>query len=221
MSKSFTSRVLAIALFALAIAGCAGVSRDKPATPGVGARGIGSAALPDGPFDPNNAMPSGPPVSISGANERLWDRALEAIRGNDLLRAEVLLQEITEDQPELSGPWVNLGQVYAVMERGDEAQLAYLQAVKANPNNCVALNLLGVLSRKAGDFRSAEEHYLACVERAPYYKDTYLNLGILYELYLGKLEDALVSYRRYQELSGGEDQQVAGWVIDLERRLGV
>ena len=50
----------------------------------------------------------------------------------------------------------------------------------------------------------------------------YLNLGILYEVYLGKLPQALEAYREYQELQasvGAEDARVKGWVIDLERRL--
>ena len=78
-----------------------------------------------------------------------------------------------------------------------------------------------MLSRQFGDFRGAEEHYRACLAHVPSYKEAYLNLGILYELYLGKLTQALEAYRRYQRLAGEPDRKVQGWVIDLERRLGV
>ena len=50
-------------------------------------------------------------------------------------------------------------------------------------------------------------------------REAYLNLGILYELYLGRLDDALQAYQKYQALSESADQRVAGWVSDLERRL--
>ena len=195
----------------LVLAGCAGTPQTPPSGDPADVAEVPVEAL---------ATPEAP-VEIAPANERLWQSALSAIRESDWTRAEVLLQEITVDQPELAGPWVNLGQVYAQMQRPDDAEAAYLEAVRASPRNCAARNRLGVLSRKAGDFASAEAHYLACVEGSPQYKDAYLNLGILYELYLGKLEDALASYRRYQELSDGENTRVAGWVMDLERRLGV
>ena len=40
-------------------------------------------------------------------------------------------------------------------------------------------------------------------------------------LYLGRLTEALASYRQYQALQSEEDRRVKGWVMDLERRLGV
>jgi len=46
-------------------------------------------------------------------------------------------------------------------------------------------------------------------------------LGILYELYLGRLDDALQAYQTYQTLSENPDMRVAGWVSDLERRIAV
>ena len=217
-------------LLLAALAGCASKGEPKPvmasASPGndpaaaevpapvtaPGAEGV--AALP-------TALGVRPAVEISPANQRMWDRALEAIRVEDWRRAEILLLEITMDQPELSGPWVNLAQVYSTLERDDEARSAYLEAINADPGNCAARNMLGVLSRKDGDFQSAESHYQACLAQSPGFVEAQLNLGILYELYLGKLEDALLAYRRYQQITGGTDQRVAGWVMDLERRLGV
>jgi hypothetical protein len=57
------------------------------------------------------------------------------------------------------------------------------------------------------------------VERVPDFREAYLNLGILYELYLGKLPEALAAYRTYQSLLEAPDHRVDGWVMDLERRL--
>jgi hypothetical protein len=44
------------------------------------------------------------------------------------------------------------------------------------------------------------------------------NLGVLNELYLQRLDDALMHFEKYQEL-GGEDEQVGKWIADLKRRL--
>jgi tetratricopeptide (TPR) repeat protein len=85
---------------------------------------------------------------------------------------------------------------------------------------CSARNELGVLLRRRGEFAAAEAHYLACLEHQPDFQPAHLNLGILYELYLGRLEEALAAYRRYQALAAQPDRKVGVWVVDLERRLG-
>ena len=161
------------------------------------------------------------PPKVDRSNELAFDQAVAALRAGRLQEAEVLLLQITADQPELAGPWVNLGQVYVLLKQFEDARMAFASAVEANPRSCAAHNQLGVLSRQFGDFRGAEEHYRACLENVPRYKDAYLNLGILYELYLGKLPQALEAYRRYQLLAAEPDRRVKGWVMDLERRLGV
>jgi tetratricopeptide (TPR) repeat protein len=161
------------------------------------------------------------PPKVHRANAAAFDQAVAALRSGRLREAEVLLQEITADQPELAGPWVNLGQVYVMLEQFEDARMAFTHAIAANPRSCAAHNQLGVLSRQFGDFRSAEEHYRSCLEQVPDFKDAYLNLGILYELYLGRLPEALEAYRRYQLLAVEPDRKVQGWVMDLERRLGV
>ena len=50
------------------------------------------------------------------------------------------------------------------------------------------------------------------------YARAHLNLGILFDLYLQDLEKALQQYRKYQKLTSDENTQVAGWIIDIERR---
>jgi tetratricopeptide (TPR) repeat protein len=162
-----------------------------------------------------------PLPDVTDNNVEVFERALALIREDRFDDAEILLLEITIDQPELAGPWINLGQIYAAREQDEEARMAFERAIEANPWNCTAHNELGVLSRQNGDFENAERHYLMCIERVPSFKDAYLNLGILYELYLGKLTQALDSYRTYQSLLSEPDRRVQGWVMDLERRLGV
>jgi len=163
-----------------------------------------------------------PNVTVKPQSQQWFDQSLAALAASDYVRAESLLTQITKFQPELSGPWLNLGQVYLAGERTDSARGAFERAIKANPTNCAAFNQLGVLARREGRLDEAENSYLACIDRDPSFPQVYLNLGILYEVYLGKLPQALKAYREYQELQasvGAEDARVKGWVIDLERRL--
>jgi Tfp pilus assembly protein PilF len=165
------------------------------------------------------SAPASTPTEVDRKSEALFEQALTAIQAQRYTEAESLLKELTARDPLLSGPWVNLGGVYEALGDNDAAQHAYKKAIDANPNNCAAYVDLGVLSRRAGDFLTAEANYLACAQRVPNFREAYLNLGILYELYLGRLDDALKAYQTYQTLSESPDMRVAGWVSDLERRI--
>ena len=213
MSKPFTNSRAALAAPLLAglliglLQGCAspGGGSGAPAEAASGSATQDASAIPE----------------VRGDNARAFATAIEALQAGRLAEAEALLLEITEDQPELAGPWINLSEVYLARGHDDEARAALSRAVAANPRNCVARTQLGVLLRRQGDFAEAESQYRACLEALPDYQPAYLNLGILYELYLGRLEDALEAYRGYQRLAAEPDARVAGWVMDLERRLGV
>lgn len=195
MWKPFTSAAAALLL----LAGCAASApRPDPSVPAAGEA----------------------PPEVRGRNAEAFERALTLLRDDRLAEAEALLLQITTDQPELAGPWVNLAQVYLRRDQEADAQQALERAVGANPGNCAARNELGVLLRRQGAFAAAEAHYLACLEHRPDFQPAHLNLGILYELYLGRLEEALAAYRRYQSLASEPDRRVGVWVVDLERRLG-
>ena len=165
---------------------------------------------------PQAVVPTPP---INSGNQALFDRGVDLMRAGNLAAAEVLFEELTADQPELAGPWVNLGFIYVGTGELDKAQAAFEQAVVANPANCDALNQLGVMARRDGRFQDAEKSYLACIEAQPMYAPAQLNLGILYELYMGRLSEALAAYNDYQLTLPEPDQQVSGWVMDLERRV--
>lgn len=218
--------VLSAALLLVA-QGCATVSVTSAGGGGATAKapssdpGAKMESLPEWRPDAVNVAQKVPNPKVHRGNAAAFDQAVAALRSGRLQDAEVLLLEITVDQPELAGPWVNLGRVYAMLEKFEDARMAFENAIAANPRSCAAYNQLGVLSRQFGDFRGAEEHYRRCLEQVPNFKYAYLNLGILYELYLGKLPEALAAYRQYQLLSQQPDRKVLGWVMDLERRLGV
>ena len=211
--KPFIKAAVAV-LFALLLAACASMD-DQPSSAAVDRIGTDAAG---------GKTIAGPTVvvpEIRGENALHFDEAVALIREQRYLEAEIVLLAITADQPELAGPWINLGQVYVALNQSEDARLAFAAAVTVNPLNCTAHNELGLLARRDGDFESAEQHYLRCLEQVPGHGPTYLNLGILYELYLGRLTEALASYQHYQALLVEPDRRVQGWVIDLERRLGV
>jgi len=77
----------------------------------------------------------------------------------------------------------------------------------------IAKRLPAVLHRQ-----QQENAYLAAVAAEPGYALPHYNLGVLYELYLQRLEPALAHFETYQELSGA-DEEVEKWIVDLKRRI--
>ncbi|MEM7099553.1 MAG: hypothetical protein AAF541_14910 [Pseudomonadota bacterium] len=156
---------------------------------------------------------------LKAGNKELFERSLALLEEGRDDAAEVLLEELTQSQPELAGPWINLGIISLNQDDLVAAKVNFENAVAANVRNCDAQNLLGITHRRLGEFSEAEAAYIACLSHDPTQAQVQLNLGILYELYMGRLSDALVAYGVYQTLLTEPNQQVAGWVADLERRV--
>ena len=81
--------------------------------------------------------------------------------------------------------------------------------------------MLAILKREAGDFAAAEDNYKKAISIWPWHPDSHKNLAILYDLYLGKSEQALAHYEAYQTLAGDSDKNIKSWIADLQRRLGI
>ena len=91
-------------------------------------------------------------------------------------------------------------------------------ALAIDPEYAPALNQLGMLLRRNGNFLEAEAAYMKAVTVSPDYALAHYNLGVLNELYLQRLDAALQHFELYQELAG-EDKQVEKWISDLRRRV--
>lgn len=159
-------------------------------------------------------------LSNAAANA-LFNRALSAMDAEDWSGAESLLTELTGQHPELSSPWHNLGVTQARQDKLAQAQQSFEQAIESNSANQEAYNQLALLHRKQGEFKKAEANYQRAIGVWPAYPAIRLNLGILYELYLGDFGKALQQYTIYQSLLPEPDRRVKGWISDLKRRLQV
>ncbi len=121
--------------------------------------------------------------------------------------------------PQFAGPQLNLGLLYVKDSKLTEAESALKAAVQINPVNVQAGDELGIVERRLGKFADAEAAYLHTIAANPGYAPAHLNLGVLYDLYLAQPQKALAEFERYIELVG-ENKQVAGWVVELRKRVG-
>ena len=133
--------------------------------------------------------------------------------------AELEFKQLIAGYPQLAGPQLNLGLLYLRDSRLPEAEAAFKAALELKPTNAVAGNELGIVERKLGKFAEAEAAYQRTIAAEPSFAPAHLNLGVLYDLYLAQPQKALGEFERYIEIAG-ENKQVAGWVVELRKRVG-
>ncbi len=194
-------RLGAVAVLCAIGAGCA--SRFEPAP--VAARHNNVAA-------PAAAAP------VSPAVQQAFDDARRALAAGQAQQAERGFRALTESNPELGGPYANLGLIHRQGGKLPEAVPALERAVEASPQQPAYLNQLGVAYRQQGQFHKAREAYEKAIALAPDYAAPQLNLAILYDLYLGDGKRALEEYERYLALVPAGDATVTKWVVDLRNR---
>lgn len=221
----FTKRALLFVCVTLVISGC---SSPPPKPPGADAKAAaepvavapaGASILPVGPITPNPYLQTRP--SINGQAAQQFANATRAMRNKQWPQAETLLQQLVAQNNKLSGAWLNLGLVYRAQHEDKRAAQAFNDAINANHTNLDAYNQLAILQRENGQFSDAESNYKKALSIWPFHAESHKNIGILYDLYLGKSADALAHFEAYQQIRGDGDKQVTGWIADLQRRLGI
>ena len=157
-------------------------------------------------------------VPVSAESQRAFDEAGRALRAGRSADAERGFRSLAQAHPELGGPHANLGLIYRQAGKLAEATGELETAVRLSPKQPVYWNQLGVTYRQQGQFAKAREAYERAIGLDPGYAASTLNLGILYDLYLGDGPRALELYGRYLLLSPSGDATVTKWVADLKNR---
>ena len=171
--------------------------------------------------------------SLPDSEQQQFTQAKQLMQQQDFANAAELLQKIVASQADFAGVWYNLAVCQWQLNQAGEAESSLQQALVADAksaslnlsaslnqngslNKSASLNLLGILAREQGQFGQAEQYWLQAVQA----NDTaaaHKNLGILYELYLGQLNQAQRHYQRYFELS--QDPQAKMWLTLIDRQL--
>ncbi|WLQ16959.1 tetratricopeptide repeat protein [Hahella aquimaris] len=161
-------------------------------------------------------------VDVSQVPEGARSQYVDALReqkARNFGSALKKFQAVSEDYPQLSGPYINMGIIYMNTDAPDQAQAMFEKAVSVNGLNPEGYSLLGYLARRQGKFTEAEEYYRKAIAVDGSYAPARLNLGITYDLYMGKLQEALEQYQIYQSLQAQPDDEVNRWIVDLQSRI--
>ncbi len=147
-----------------------------------------------------------------------YNYAVALMSQGKLKKAENIFISLTKSQPELSGPWVNLG---IMAEKNDQlagAKQFYTTALQHNDKNVEALNNLGVIKRNEGLFEEAKELYSKGLNVDSKNKNLNYNMAVLNEIYLNNYPQALHYYESYVASLEQPDPKVDRWIKSLKRK---
>ena len=166
------------------------------------------------------ALPAAKPDPAKGDPEQRFQAALKLMRDQQPQDAKDAFAKLAQDFPQYSGPLNDLGVLQAQGKQRDQAISSFARATAANPKDDFAWGWLGVLYRENGDLGRAEQAYLKAIALKSDNPVTHLNLGILYDAYLKRPQDALAQYREYQRLAGKDSRPVVtAWINELQDGL--
>lgn len=155
---------------------------------------------------------------INSENQATFSQAVSAMKAGQQQKAQDLLTQLINTQPNISNAHVNLGIIFLNKKSLEQAESAFNKALNINPDNIYALNQKGILYRQLGRFSDSRSAYEKAININPDYALAHLNIGILYDLYMHDLAKAIEHYKKYQTITKDKDEKVNKWIFDLQRR---
>lgn len=203
----------------VALAACAALAACSTAVP------TASVALPARAESmaaptPKQDMPKPAHAVVSPATTQAYEDGKRALQAGRTQEAQRVFQALRQSSPELSGPHANLGLIYRQAGQLPEALAELETAARLSPQLAPIHNQLGITYRQLGQFDAARQAYERAIALDAGYAAAILNLGILWDLYLGDAARANDLYSRYLALTPG-DTTVVKWLTELKNRKPV
>ena len=158
------------------------------------------------------------PIVINDEVRQQYQQATSLMKQKEWLKAQALFDKVIEQQPQLSGSYVNKAIIAKQQGNLAQAQALLNQALAINKLNLYAHHIQGQVYRLQGDFDKAEQSYLAALAIWPDFTEAQASMAILLELYRGRLIDAYGYYHSYLQLKS-DDEEVRRWQAALAIKI--
>ncbi|MGD8524636.1 MAG: tetratricopeptide repeat protein [Thioalkalispiraceae bacterium] len=145
-----------------------------------------------------------------------YNYAIELMKREDYDKASEVFLAL---EPEYTHPdlYTNMAIIYLHKAKLDTAKEYIEKSISIRPGNYQSQNIHGVILRKIGKFDEAIAAYNTSIANNGKYPDAYLNIAILYDIYLNNANKALPYYEKYKQLAGN-DQNIDKWIVEVTRR---
>jgi Flp pilus assembly protein TadD len=195
-------RELAIALGALALAGCATATRPTQ-----------TEVRTETGFVITES------VEVDAGVRADFESAVERLEQQDTAGGIALLLKVTAAAPQLTAAHIDLAMAYEQAGDLERAEASLKRALELSPRHPVVYNELGLVYRKAGRFEDARKSYAKALELHPEFHFARRNLAILCDVYLNDPSCALENYQLYAK-AVPDDEAANAWIADLQQRIG-
>jgi Flp pilus assembly protein TadD len=156
-------------------------------------------------------------VSVTDDVRADYETAVRMVEQAQYEPAMGLLLKVAAKAPTLTAAHIVLGMAYARTDDLEHAEASLQTALTINPRHPAALNELGLVQRRKGEFAKARASYEAALTEFADFHYAHRNLAILCDLYLGDYACALEHYEAYSRLMP-DDAEVVKWIADLRNR---
>jgi tetratricopeptide (TPR) repeat protein len=151
---------------------------------------------------------------------RIYTRAISNAQGGNVDRSMVgnaieQYKKIVEGDPKDAGSWVILGRLYSVSNDSAEAEKAFNEALKADPENEEAQTLVAMLYADHGDIQHAIDKLKVASEKNPNER-TLAALADVYER-ANDFKNAAAALRRAVAIAPDDDHLQSDLAFDLLR----
>jgi len=157
--------------------------------------------------------------SMDAESRGAFERAVAMMNDGKNDEAIELLAKVIERSPGVTAPYIDIAKAYMRTGKPERGEQHLKTALGLVPDHPVASNEYGLLLRKGGRFKEAQEIYEKALASFPDYLPVHRNLGILCDLYLNDPECALKQFEICSEAMPS-DAQVKIWIAELRIRLG-
>jgi len=152
-------------------------------------------------------------------SQALYQQANESLAAGNTDLAIEQFEQVLKTDPSAEQAFTNLGLLYLSKNDNKSAKQAFFNALEQDKDDAIAYNHLAVIQRQEGAFQQALSNYKNAIRINPDYAKAHLNLGILYDIYLQDLPEALEQYERYQQLTENDNETVEKWIADIKTRI--
>jgi tetratricopeptide (TPR) repeat protein len=128
----------------------------------------------------------------------------------DTTKAESILAEAIEKNPENEALLISGGEIYGVMNDHDKSEAMFKRALELNPENAAVYQKLGIIESNRENWTAANEYYQKAIELDPDNADLTYNIGVsLYNQ--EKLDEAIPYFLK--SIEAEPDNQVTHTIL--------